>query len=175
MKNLAVIVVACGLFAQVAAAQQFQGLGAADPSQQLKTAGMMNTFQNQTNTLRREERKEPLVQGTADPGDPQERPAQPQPAPAQAAQAAQATAAQAQAPAYLAPSPSPWPSPSPAVEPPAQRPTPVVDSNASAPQKWNPASNPTPAATDAAPVSQSARMSRIQELVDQIKHRRESR
>lgn len=171
MKSSLIAAAAFGLIVQVAAAQQFQGLGAADPSQQLKTAGMMNTFQNRADTFKRDERKEPLVQGTSDPSDIGERQTgdaqrqlQPEPQP-------QAT-------------PSPWPSPSPV--PPAYttepapassealKPVPVQARGATRPAaQWNPASQ---AATAPAPeVVPTARQSRVQELIDQIKRRREAR
>lgn len=170
MKSSLVAAAAFGLIVQVATAQQFQGLGAADPSQQLKTAGMMNTFQTRTDTFRRDEKKEPLVQGTSDPGEtgpvrqtgevPNQ--AQPEPQP-------QVT-------------PSPWPSPSPV--PPAYtpapaaseelKPVPVQARGATRPAaQWNPASQAQPA--PAHEVVPTARQSRVQELIDQIKRRREAR
>lgn len=169
MKSSLVAAAAFGLIVQVAAAQQFQGLGAADPSQQLKTTGMMNTFQNRADTFKRDEKKEPLVQGTSDPSDVGERQTgdaqrQPQPEP------------QPQV------TPSPWPSPSPvppAVTPApasseALKPIPVQARGATRPAaQWNPASQAAPA--PAQEVVPTARQSRVQELIDQIKRRREAR
>ena len=68
MRQLAVMVGAGMLIAAAAQAQIPQGLGAADPSQQLKTSGMqMNYFQQQiAQPTRTDEKKEPLVSGTAE-------------------------------------------------------------------------------------------------------------
>lgn len=192
MKKL-VVLVASGLLVQVASAQQFQGLGAADPSQQLKTANM-STFQSQASTLRREERKEPLVTGTSDPSDgqaPLRRTGDagsdpgngPGSIPASTTAAAQATGASpiAAAANTLPPPPAPVaPAPTPqAVTPAGPRPLPVLERTAVPPgNQWNPASPASQAiaaeSSAGSTVSQSQRMTHIQELVDQIKRRREA-
>lgn len=92
MRVLAVIAAACVLLAPAAWAQS---LGSADPSQQLKTVGP-NMFQSSTTTtFQAQEKKEPLVTGTAEAtGDA---------APSEASSGAQASA----------PAPAPEPSPAP--------------------------------------------------------------
>jgi hypothetical protein len=66
--GLAVVGVAGLVLATATFAQVPQGLGAADPSQQLKTTGMTN-FARESAMTSRNDNSAPLVSGTSDPSD----------------------------------------------------------------------------------------------------------